>query len=118
MARKSYYFTCCGIINQKIVGETFFVTCREDAYNLYKSKYGEPPSFFDGPFYRKLEKNKKEIEKKNIQLTNKLIKGKYKENIVKAVLLKNPKDYAYIILAENNSEITNNIVHVSEIREL
>lgn len=119
--RKKYFFTCAAIINQNLVAETYFIESREDAYREYEIKHGICPQFLDGPFYRKLEKNKREVQKNNIKLTNKIVRGMYKDYVVKGVVLKEPKDYIYLIFVDNKDKNTNvingsNIVHVSEIK--
>lgn len=114
--RKKYFFTCCAIVSGKLVGDTFFLSSREEAYQAYKDKYGVTADFFDGPFYRKIEKNKREIKKSNVRLSNKLIKGKYKDFNIKAVMLIEPKDYVYIIYTDGNNN-EDKIVHISEIKE-
>ena len=120
--KKSYYYTCCSVIEGNLVAETYFIPSREEAYNMFEQKHGIKPTFMDGPFYRKLEKNKKKVKTNNVQLTNKIISGLYKGFSVKAVLLKEPENYAYIIFIDCKDKSINikenNIVHVSELKEI
>jgi hypothetical protein len=119
---KKYFYTCSSVIEGKLVAETFFIPSREEAYTLFEQKYGEKPSFLDGPFYRKLEKNKKKIKTNTVQLSNEMVSGIYKGFKIKAVKLKDPSNYVYIIFTDCKDKSINikenNIVHISEIKEM
>jgi len=114
---KKYYFTCCSIIEGSLRAETYFTENRDNAYALYKDKWGEFPSFLDGPFYRKIEKNRKPIQNKEIKLGNKIIKGIWKDKInIKGMILLHPENYVFIIHSEDKN-LTQQIIHISEIKE-
>ncbi len=113
---KKYYFTCCGIIDGALKAETVFTEHRDNAYNSFKDKWGEFPLFLDGPFYRKIEKNRKPIENKKIKLGNKIINGYLKSAKVKGMVLSEPENYVFIIYCEDKN-LNQKIVHISEIKE-
>lgn len=114
---KKYYFTCCATINDKLIAETYFSYDRDCVYQEFYQKYNIYPTFLDGPFYRKIEKNKKEINRQTIKLSSKIIDAIYKEQKVKAILLNYPENYALLIGNIKNNTTKNNIVHISEINK-
>lgn len=111
--RKSYYFVCCGNINGNLVADTYFLCDRTAAYDEFYQKHGIYPSFLDGPFYRKIEKNRKEVNRQSVKLTGKIIDVSYKDKKIKAMLLSDPENYVLLI-----GNVKNNIVHISEIKKL
>jgi hypothetical protein len=117
---KRYYFTCASVIDGSLAADTYFVSTRDEAFSLFKEKYGNPPLFLEGPFYRKIEKNKKEINSNNVKLSNKSITAIYNGNPVKAILLSEPQDYAFLIYLNNNNKPSSKsatIVHISELKK-
>jgi hypothetical protein len=118
---RQYYFTCAGIVDNNLIAETYFTPTRDDAFSLFREKYNLAPSFLDGPFYRKIEKNKKQINYSNIKLSNRSIKATYDGNQVKAIILTEPKDYAFLIYLNNKNNPSNKsatVVHLSELKEI
>lgn len=115
---KQYYFTCAAAIGGKLLADTYFVENRNKAFLLFEKKYGSKPSFIDGPFYRKLDKSKQQISFTNIKLGNKSVKAIYNDKEVKAILLKEPENYAFLIYLNNNNSNnkTSTIVHISELK--
>jgi hypothetical protein len=114
---KKYYFTCCSIIEGSLRAETFFTENRDNAYNLFKEKWGDSPSFLDGPFYRKLEKNKKPVYNKEIKLGCKIIQGKVKNSKIKGIILLQPENYVFVTFCEDK-ELNQKIIHISEVKEI
>lgn len=114
---KKYYFTGCALVDGEIKADTIFVETRDDAFNYFKQKWNVSPTFLDGPFYRKIEKNKKPILNKEIKMGNKIIKGIYKGSQVKGIVLQHPENYIFITYSENK-EVNQNVIHISEIKEL
>ena len=117
---RKYYFTCASAIDGKLAAETYFVENRDVAFSLFKNTYKIAPDFLEGPFYRKLEKNKKKINFNNIKLTKKSIKAIYNGNPVKAIFLSEPENYAFLIYLNNKNNPSNKsatVVHISELKE-
>lgn len=105
------------MVDSELKAETFFVERRDDAFSLFKEKWGVHPQFLDGPFYRKIEKNKKPILNKEIKMGNKLIKGIYKGVEIKGIQLIQPEDYIFITFC-NKKELNKNVIHISEVKIL
>jgi hypothetical protein len=118
---RKYYFTCASVVDGKLAAETYFVENRDDAFSLFKESYKCAPLFLEGPFYRKLEKNKKKINFNNIKLSNKSVKAIYNGNQVKAIMLSEPENYAFLIYLNNKNNPSSKsatVVHISELKEL
>lgn len=118
---RKYYFTCASVIDNRLAAEIYFVETRDDAFLQFKNKHGCAPLFLEGPFYKKIEKNKKKINPNNIKLSNKSIKALYNGNQVKAIILTEPEDYTFLIYLNNKnnpSDKSPTIVHISELKEI
>lgn len=112
---KKYYFTCCAIVDGVLKGDTIFTETRDGAFDMFRQKWGQTPSFLDGPFYKKLEKNKKPINNKEIKMGTKIISGIYKGLKVKGIELIHPENYIFITFSEDK-EINKKVIHISEVK--
>jgi hypothetical protein len=104
-------------VSGELKSETLFIENRDDAFNKFKEKWGVTPSFLDGPFYRKLEKNKKPIHNKEIKMGSKMIRGIYKNTQIKGITLVKPENYIFVTYCEDKN-LNQNVIHISEIKEL
>jgi hypothetical protein len=87
-------FVCAALIDNKLVAKTVPALCKIDANNAYQKEFGVIPHDTLGPFYKKRESIEPPRE---LKFSNKTKKAQYRDWLVTAFLLDDPKDQAYLV---------------------
>jgi hypothetical protein len=94
-------FVCSCISNNQLINKSIEANSQEEASSLFFQEFSIKPQEILGPFYKK----KNIIKKYNtIQFSNQTKKVIYKNWLVNAFILNQPKDHAYLIFLKNKDK--------------
>jgi hypothetical protein len=87
-------FVCAGLIDNNLIAKTIPAASKADANNIFQKEYNFCPQETLGPFYKK----RQNIEPpRELRFSNKTKKAQYKDWLVTAFILEDPKDQAYLV---------------------
>lgn len=120
--KRSIYYVCSAIYDNRLINKIIEASTEEDAKNLFLKDIKTDIYEVLGPFYKKRIPLKIDVPDNKIKFSNITKKAIYNSWKVNAFLLKEPKDCAYLVFIKNinNSKMScptkSIVVPISELR--
>ena len=94
---KPTFYICDAIKSGALISKKIKATTIDDAMNIFETTYGVRAQVFHGPF---VERQDRTLGTKEIVFSSQSLQAIYNDWKVKAILLKNPPNCAYLFFQE------------------
>lgn len=99
---KKNYYVCSGIsYDGALINKIIDSNIRDEVEKLFLQEFNPKTYEILGPFFRKTKIDKKDIKTTVMKFSNITKKAIYNNWLVNAFILKEPKDYAYLVFIKH-----------------